>query len=308
MGYGISNVWPDWVNNLANWYRNATMGPTNKEVAQGMLLREVYAEMLHRAVTNNYFDREHPVRSTHIRDIPVDVILKYYVNLHTFMYEMSKEQRKECASNLLDKVLAELYADQSTISKAVPERWLKVPVDEPNTGKLLPSKRVSIICCDFDGVLHSYTSGWMGGAHIIVDDPVPGAMAWLAQMAHDDRFQVCVYSSRSKDAGGIEAMKAWLLKHLIVFYEKEVGGLDLEELAPASQFVIDALEFPTQKPASNMMIDDRAFCFEGKFPNVDWLLSFKPWNKRPPPECIGCTEETGPDPECPKCGPSTAAG
>lgn len=24
------------------------------------------------------------------------------------------------------------------------------------------------------------------------------------------------------------------------------------------------------------------------------------------PQCIGCTEDSGPDPECPKCGPTTA--
>lgn len=27
----------------------------------------------------------------------------------------------------------------------------------------------------------------------------------------------------------------------------------------------------------------------------------------PEPVCIGCTEDSGPDPECPKCGPTTAA-
>ncbi len=47
-----------------------------------------------------------------------------------------------------------------------------------------------------------------------------------------------------------------------------------------AQFFIDGLEFPTQKPAANMTIDDRAFHFEGTFPSAAWLKYFKPWNKR----------------------------
>jgi hypothetical protein len=33
--------------------------------------------------------------------------------------------------------------------------------------------RKPILCLDFDGVLHSYTSGWKGAA-VIPDPPVPG--------------------------------------------------------------------------------------------------------------------------------------
>ena len=35
-----------------------------------------------------------------------------------------------------------------------------------------------IICVDFDGVIHSYKSGWRGVA-VIPDPPVPGAIEWL---------------------------------------------------------------------------------------------------------------------------------
>jgi len=35
-----------------------------------------------------------------------------------------------------------------------------------------------ILCVDFDGVIHSYTSKWVDEA-TIPDPPVPGALRWL---------------------------------------------------------------------------------------------------------------------------------
>lgn len=121
--------------------------------------------------------------------------------------------------------------------------------------------RKCIVCVDFDGVIHQYTSGWKG-ATVIADGPVEGAFEWLAQMAGDDRFETCIYSSRSKEPGAIEAMKQWFVAY----------GFREESLAQ--------LSFPTKKPAASMTIDDRAYRFEGKFPRADWILNFKPWNKR----------------------------
>jgi len=125
------------------------------------------------------------------------------------------------------------------------------------------------ICCDFDGVIHSYTQGWAynqededKAACIIRDPPVEGAFEWLKEMALDNRFEVCVYSSRSRHKGAVYAMKAWFVEH----------AFDTEAL--------NHLQFPTQKPAASMTIDDRAFCFEGDFPSPKWLLRFRPWNKR----------------------------
>jgi hypothetical protein len=118
-----------------------------------------------------------------------------------------------------------------------------------------------IICVDFDGVLHSYRSGWKG-ATIIPDPPVVGAIAWLTEMVDDGRFEVCIYSSRSKEKGAIEAMKLWLINF----------GIPMSTLR--------GIQFPTQKPAAHLMIDDRAFLFQGTFPAPDWVAEFKPWNKK----------------------------
>ena len=130
-----------------------------------------------------------------------------------------------------------------------------------------------IICVDFDGVIHSYTSGWRGLTEI-PDPPVPGAFEWLAELI-EDGFEVCIYSSRSKgnervrdDQSGVEAMKSWFLRHL----NDDAVNWD----AP---WILGQLKFPTKKPAAMMTVDDRAFCFEGDYPSVDWLNNFKPWNK-----------------------------
>ena len=131
-----------------------------------------------------------------------------------------------------------------------------------------------IICVDFDGVIHSYTSGWRGISEI-PDDPVPGAIEWLidhlpvpdaiCSMAPEYKGPVVqIYSSRSKSWRGRRAMKKWLIKH----------GL------PECYITEGILKFPSKKPAAFLTIDDRAICFDGTFPTSSDMMSFKPWNKK----------------------------
>jgi hypothetical protein len=42
------------------------------------------------------------------------------------------------------------------------------------------------------------------------------------------------------------------------------------------------IKFAAEKPAAFLTIDDRAFCFEGDWNEIEpvVLLDFKPWNKR----------------------------
>lgn len=119
-----------------------------------------------------------------------------------------------------------------------------------------------IICMDFDGVIHSYTSGWKG-AEVIPDPPVEGAFDALKKYCQV--FNVMVYSSRSKDPGGIPAMKQWFRVNGWVC----TGAGD-----PVG------LSFPTQKPPAFLTIDDRCICFEGKFPSVDEIDNFQTWQRR----------------------------
>lgn len=115
-----------------------------------------------------------------------------------------------------------------------------------------------ILCLDFDGVIHSYTSPWKGPA-IIHDPPVPGAKEFVD--AALDHFTVVIYSSRSISEDGLYAMKRYMVVHF--------------GLGTASR-----LEFANKKPAAFLTIDDRAMLFTGTFPDPASLLSFKPWNRK----------------------------
>lgn len=132
-------------------------------------------------------------------------------------------------------------------------------VDLPN-GKL-------VIAIDFDGVLHSYASGWKGPS-VIPDPPVPGAMAFIERL-QSDGFVVAVHSSRSRYIFGRSAMKRWLESNLV----SELGdgfGHD----------AYTAIRWPWMKPAAFLTIDDRALTFTGEWPSMKEIRAFKAWNKK----------------------------
>jgi hypothetical protein len=116
-----------------------------------------------------------------------------------------------------------------------------------------------IICLDFDGCIHSYSSGWKG-SNIIPDPPVPGVFEWLERALKT--FEIHIYSSRSLAPEGREAMWAYIKKH---------GGPSI-----AGQLV-----FSVTKPRAFLTIDDRCVCFNGDWndPSFDpqLLEVFVPW-------------------------------
>ena len=122
-----------------------------------------------------------------------------------------------------------------------------------------------ILCLDFDGVIHSYTSGWKG-ADKVSDPPVPGAFSFIREAAN--HFDVQIYSSRSGQPGGIEAMRHWIEEH---------DQYVTQEVLPN---VIDLVSFPSSKPSAFLTIDDRALPFDGTWPEIQILKEFKPWNKK----------------------------
>lgn len=117
-----------------------------------------------------------------------------------------------------------------------------------------------ILCIDFDGVIHDYKHGWRDGT--IYGHLTPGFLEWAFKA--QQLFRLMVYSSRSKDAGGINDMQNWLVQE----------GWDEHEIL---------LEFCSEKPAAFLTIDDRCIQFRG-----DWdllpptrLQHFRPWNAEP---------------------------
>jgi hypothetical protein len=118
----------------------------------------------------------------------------------------------------------------------------------------LPSgRRISF---DFDGVLHSYTSGWLG-ATAIPDPPVPG-MADAIRRLQSLGWEVVVCSSRARYSDGKDAICQWLLDH-----------------------GFPGMEITCEKLPAEIYVDDRAIRFDGCVPELlnaidSWT---GPWNR-----------------------------
>lgn len=128
-------------------------------------------------------------------------------------------------------------------------------------------KYVPIICLDFDGVIHSYTSGWKGVRNV-PDGPMAGAIEFIHTLLNNG-FEVAIHSSRSGQWGGRRAMRNWLRGHAGNLWHEAPGYLGLEDV-----------KFPLFKPAATVSIDDRALTFTGVWPSLQTLAEFKPWNKK----------------------------
>jgi hypothetical protein len=118
-------------------------------------------------------------------------------------------------------------------------------------------------------MVHSYASGWKG-ADVIPDPPVSGALRFIVDAM--EHFTVAIFSSRSNQPGGIKAMREWISYWAV--------GKQSAELAHVHYTVWDGIQWPIEKPAAFLTIDDRAITFTGTWPSVESLLDFKPWNKK----------------------------
>ena len=120
-----------------------------------------------------------------------------------------------------------------------------------------------MLCVDFDGVIHHYvTPNQPWDPTRVHDGPTEGAIRFL-RMASEE-MRVAVYSSRSHQPGGIEAMQEWLRRHLRAGDSGWYAGL----------------LFPREKPPAHVSLDDRALTFDGTWPSIRTLLEFKPWNRK----------------------------
>lgn len=95
------------------------------------------------------------------------------------------------------------------------------------------------ICLDFDGVIHSYQTGWHG-ADVIPDPPIHKVEVAIRQLRND--YRVVVYSARCREEAGRIAIEHWLAKH----------NIEVDEVCD-------------HKPPAHVYVDDRAVRFSG-----DW--------------------------------------
>lgn len=122
------------------------------------------------------------------------------------------------------------------------------------------------VCVDFDGVINSYISGWQG-AGIASDPPVEGAMDALRGYVAAG-LVVAIHSARSAQADGINTMRSYIDHH------------DAADRSPQNLPLVDMLLFPVHKPAARYItIDDHGVAFDGTFPSVKDIRSFRVWNE-----------------------------
>lgn len=108
---------------------------------------------------------------------------------------------------------------------------------------------------DFDGVIHSYVSGWKGVKEI-PDPPVPGIKQAIADIRKAG-YEVKVVSTRCADHEGLTAVRQYLLDE----------GIEVDEVC-------------AEKPPAIVYIDDRAICFDGKpYKLLSKIEGFRPWNR-----------------------------
>ena len=111
---------------------------------------------------------------------------------------------------------------------------------------------------DFDGVIHSYKSGWPGDA-IIPDEPVVGIDKALRDI-HQAGYKIVIVSSRCNSKAGMVAVNDWMLKYDLLKY-------------------VDLIS--SSKPPAIVYVDDRGICFDGHPEKLlTQIQKFKPWYKR----------------------------
>ena len=121
---------------------------------------------------------------------------------------------------------------------------------------MITEKDMKIICFDFDGVIHSYLSGWQG-IDVIPDLPVEGIREEIKRI-RDGGYNVHVFSARCREQIGIDAITKYLEKHNIV---------------------VD--EVSKTKPPAIVSVDDRVICFDGNTHGLkEKIDSFKPWTEK----------------------------
>lgn len=103
------------------------------------------------------------------------------------------------------------------------------------------------VAVDFDGVIHSYTSGWTGPRP--TDPPVEGAREFIDAL-HNAGFNVVIYSSRADTPRGRKHIEHWLLDH-------EFPVMEITDRKPMAVAYVDdrAVPYSVDRPWADVLTD-----------------------------------------------------
>lgn len=189
-------------------------------------------------------------------------------NPSQFVYDGYQCSEFEIAENVGGKVIV-TTKDHMNISKIPVEHRLefdnvtKVELLTTHTIKCGASAIDPLSKCDqtvvfdFDGVIHSYKSGWKG-ATVIPDPPTEGIEDVLKELKQWG-YTIVVSSSRCNTPESSQAVNDWMLQHNLLKY------VDL---------------ITDKKPPAVCYVDDRAVNFNGHTEGlVQKITNFEPWHK-----------------------------
>jgi hypothetical protein len=116
-------------------------------------------------------------------------------------------------------------------------------------------KGVRRICVDFDGVLHSFTSGFTG--EIPFDPPTPGAVEFVRWLVERE-WEIVIFSARARTEKGQQGILNWWC---------HFGFSPILSTGYASPIFLTAI-----KCDADLYLDDRGWRFTGNFEEVISLL------------------------------------
>ena len=127
------------------------------------------------------------------------------------------------------------------------------------------------VVLDFDGVIHSYVSGWQG-VDVVLDPPVPLIDEEIKRIRAAG-YRVVVVSTRCATPEGMGAVRRYLREN----------GIEVDDVA-------------AEKPPAKVYVDDRALLFDGNPKGLlEKIQQFRPWQeggplrgKPPVPNCRKC--------------------
>ena len=174
---------------------------------------------------------------------------KFSELLELFWYNVKNNNEADASADLRNMYDRAVRAAAEWVQVAA--MCNKATLSIENTGESIKKIKPTVVF-DFDGVIHSYISGWQG-IHVATDPPTAGIREAIDDIRND--YRVVVVSTRCSNPLGLETVENYLAEHNII---------------------VD--EITANKPPAIIYIDDRAICFDGK---PETLLSkikaFTPW-------------------------------